>query len=340
MPRSPRIDFPGAFHHVYGRGIEKREIFRDDGDRKELRRRILLNLERSRAYCLAWAFLPNHFHLLFHSQNGVLSKFMHCLMSGYSLYFNRKHARVGHLFQNRFRSSLIRSEPYLLEAIRYIHLNPVRAGVVPTLADLSAYPWAGHREILSSNEPLWADFPFIRGFFGGKTVREGKENYVKFLEMGLGADPSVSFSDRFLSDEEVEQEDWAIAREGNDGEGDKNEFLRVASRVCRELGIPPGHVLRNRRDRLSANARRAILTECVTRKGIPLRTVSSWLGITNAGGAYLLRTLFRMAGRDLEPEALRNEKYFGSSLPAAGESANDHLDLPREGAVISEHEKF
>lgn len=319
MTRGPRIDFPGAFHHVYGRGIEKREIFRDDGDRKELRRRILLNLKRSKASCLAWAFLPNHFHLLFHSEGGVLSRFMHRLMSGYSIYFNRKHVRAGHLFQNRFRSSVIHSEPYLLEAIRYIHLNPVRAGIVPTLEDLSAYPWTSHREIFASTAPLWADFPFLRGFFGGNSLKETKGNYLRFLEMGLRADPPVSFSNDFGTDEDGVQTDYTIAPMENDGAGAHKEVLRVASHVCRGLGIPLEYLRRKRRDRISSNARRAILAKCVTEMGIPLPTVCSWLCITDSGGAYLLRTSFRMLGQD---------------------SAYDHLDLPPDGADIAVHEKF
>lgn len=340
MSRGPRIDFPGAFHHVYCRGIEKREIFGEDEDRKELRRRILLNLKRSKASCLAWAFLPNHFHILFHSEGGVLSRFMHCLMSGYSMYFNRKYGRVGHLFQNRFRSSLIHSEPYLLEALRYIHLNPVRAGVVHTLADLARYPWTGHREILASSGPLWAEFPFFCGYFGGETVKEAKDNYVKFLELGLQADPSVSFSDGFGTEEKRDQMDFTIAPMENEGEGAQKEFLRLASRVCREMGVPPAHLQRNPRDRISSNVRRTILMECVTGMGIPLRTVCSWLGITNAGGAYLLRTSFRLAGRGSVPEALGEGNYSEIAFSAGGGLTKDHLALPREGAVVSEHEKF
>ncbi len=137
MPRTPRIDYPGAFHHVYARGIEKRNIFVDEKDRSELRRRIGINLALLRGRCLAWAFMPNHFHLLFHSIDGNLPVFMRCVMSGYAMYFNRKHNRVGHLFQNRYKSSVVESDAYLVELIRYIHLNPVRSGLVPSVAQLA-----------------------------------------------------------------------------------------------------------------------------------------------------------------------------------------------------------
>lgn len=304
MPRGPRNDFPGAFHHVYGRGIEKREIFLDLADRNEFRRRILFNLKRSKASCLAWVFLPNHFHLLFHSEEGVLSKFMHRLMSGYSIYFNRKHARAGHLFQNRFRSSLIHSGTYLLEAIRYIHLNPVRAGLVLSLEELAEYPWSGHKEIIEAQGPLWTDFSFLRNFFGGNTSQETKGSYLKFLEVGLRAAPSVCFSDSFRTEEDRNAEDRAIVSARQDEGNVPREFFRVAFGVCRNLGVPPDHPWRIRRDRTSTNVRRAILRKCVVTMGMPLRDVCSWLGITHSGGAYLLRTSYRLVETGSSPDSL------------------------------------
>jgi len=298
MPRCPRIDFPGAIHHVYGRGIEKRDIFRDDDDRKEFRLRIKFNLKRAGASCLAWAFLPNHFHLLFHSREGILSTFMHRLMSGYSLYFNRKHKRAGHLFQNRFRSSLIRSERYLLEAIRYIHLNPVRAGLVRTLEELAEYPWSGHRDLLGSVDRLWPDMPFPEEFFGGTTLEDRKDNYLRFLEMGLKADPAVSFSDGSPESEDEADFRKHVEFSGRgEGDGKREEFLRIAARACRHLAIPPAHLWQNRRNRISTAARRLILKECCGNIGIPMRDVCAWLGITHAGGAYLLRTSNRHTTR-------------------------------------------
>lgn len=98
MPRGPRVDFPGAVHHVYARGIEKRPIYLDDVDRKSFLDRIGNNLPKWGMRCLAWSLMPNHFHLLLQSDKGCLPSFMHCLLTGYSIRFNERHQRVGHLF--------------------------------------------------------------------------------------------------------------------------------------------------------------------------------------------------------------------------------------------------
>ena len=107
MPRGPRIDFPGAVHHVYARGIEKRDIYLDDFDRDNFLGRVGVNLAKWDVRCSAWTLMPNHFHLLIQSDRGCLPSFMHCLLTGYSRYFNQRHNRVGHLFQNRYKSPIV-----------------------------------------------------------------------------------------------------------------------------------------------------------------------------------------------------------------------------------------
>lgn len=249
-----------------------------------------MNLERTQASCLAWAFLPNHIHLLFQSDDGVLSRFMHRLMSGYSMYFNRRHGRAGHLFQNRFQSSLVQSESYLREVIRYIHLNPLRAGIVRSLDDLEKYPWSMHGEVIRSRGATWGKFPFLLDMFG----RDGRElaikSYREWIEEGVRTDPSVSFSDGGKSEEEPIQgrsKDCPMPKEESES---YREFLRVSVASCRKQGIPIEHFRKGRRGRVFSNVRREVLKQCVVGKGMDRRQVCSWLGITDAGGAYLLRT--------------------------------------------------
>jgi REP element-mobilizing transposase RayT len=286
MARHPRIDFPGAFHHVYARGIEKRDIVADQEDRHELRRRILLNLKRFNAGCLAWAFLPNHFHILFQSESANLADFMRCLMSGYSIYFNRKYDRSGHLFQNRYKSSVIDTERYLLELIRYIHLNPVRSGIVQSLESLPSYPWSGHYEIIASGKLPWEKYPFIQEFFSSLYL-PSLEIYLAFLGEGLGI--------RYV---EPSSEDGAgRIKEGRAWNHNPSKwrmddshriFLDIVKKVSHQHSISEDRILDGRRDRISSRARREILRECVRGKGMVKRSVCEWLGITEAGGAYLL----------------------------------------------------
>ena len=105
-------------------------------------------LEETQTQCYAWALIPNHFHLLLRTSLTPLSKVMRRLMTGYALTFNKRHKRSGHLFQNRYKSIVCEEDPYLLELIRYIHLNPLRAGLVKDLKELDKYPWTGHSAIL------------------------------------------------------------------------------------------------------------------------------------------------------------------------------------------------
>jgi REP element-mobilizing transposase RayT len=134
------------------RGIERRDIFRDDKDRKSFLDRLAIILEETQTQCYAWALIPNHFHLLLRIGPIPLSKVMRRLMTGYAVTFNKRHKRSGHLFQNRYKSVICEEDPYLLELIRYIHLNPLRARLVQDLKELDNYPWTGHSAILSRHK--------------------------------------------------------------------------------------------------------------------------------------------------------------------------------------------
>jgi len=134
------------------RGIERREIFRDDKDRISFLKRLALILEETQTQCYAWTLIPNHFHLLLRTGTVPLSKIMRRLMTSHAVRFNKRHKRSGYLFQNRFKSVVCEQDPYLLELIRYIHLNPMRAGLVKALEELDHYPWSGHSVILGNQE--------------------------------------------------------------------------------------------------------------------------------------------------------------------------------------------
>jgi putative transposase len=152
MPRHARIDIPGLLQHVIVRGIEKRPIFLDDQDRENFLSRLRTLLTDSETICYAWVLLDNHFHLLLQSKQRPLAEVMRRLLTGYAVVFNLRHQRAGHLFQNRYKSIVCDKDSYHLELVRYIHLNPVRAGTVADLAALAAYRWSGHGELLGRSE--------------------------------------------------------------------------------------------------------------------------------------------------------------------------------------------
>jgi len=165
MPRKPRLDAPGLLQHVMARGIERREIFKDDKDRKSFLGRFADILEETQTQCYAWALIPNHFHILLRTGPTPLSKVMRRLMTGYAVTFNKRHKRSGHLFQNRYKSVICEEDPYLLELIRYIHLNPLRARLLQDFKELDKYPWTGHSAILGRRKnPLLPEPPSKESF--------------------------------------------------------------------------------------------------------------------------------------------------------------------------------
>ena len=136
MPRQARIDAPGALHHIMVRGIERKTIFRDNKDRESFVQRLGDVLMQSSTACYAWSLLPNHVHLLLRTGDHPIATVMRRLLTGNAVTFNRRHRRHGPLFQNRYKSILCQEDPYLLELVRYLHLNPLRAGLVDSYSQL------------------------------------------------------------------------------------------------------------------------------------------------------------------------------------------------------------
>jgi REP element-mobilizing transposase RayT len=137
------------------RGIEGAKIFLDDKDRENFLSRIGKLVGNTGTRILAWVLMDNHVHLLLFSGQPGISTFMRRLLTGYALWFNRRHRRSGHLFQNRYKSILCEEDPYLLELVRYIHLNPLRASVVKSLEELDHHRWSGHGVLLRKNPRDW-----------------------------------------------------------------------------------------------------------------------------------------------------------------------------------------
>ena len=184
MPRKARIDAPGALHHIIVRGIEKREIFEDDKDRDQFIKRLGDILTETETPIYAWALIPNHVHLLLKTGLTPVATIMSRLLTGYAGYFNRRHRRHGHLFQNRYKSILCQEEPYFRELVRYIHLNPIRAKLVKEIKALDKYPYSGHSAVLGSVKRDWQQVDYVLGFFG-KTKSAARRAYRHFVKKGV-----------------------------------------------------------------------------------------------------------------------------------------------------------
>jgi REP element-mobilizing transposase RayT len=163
MPRKARIDYPGGVHHLIVRGIERKRIFQDDRDRNAFLERLGFLLLESKTSCFAWALLPNHVHLLVRTGVIFLAGLMRRLLTGYAVTYNRRYHRHGVLFQNRYKSILCQEDPYLLELVRYIHLNPLRGKRVESIDALDQYPYSGHSAIMGFWKREWQDAGRSRG---------------------------------------------------------------------------------------------------------------------------------------------------------------------------------
>ena len=185
MPRRARLDAPGVFHHISIRGIERRNIFRDDRDRENLLQRIEMLLPETETACYAWALLSNHAHFLFRTGKVPLATLMRRLLTGYVISFNRRHKRHGHLLQNRYKSIVCQEDIYMRELVRYIHLNPLRAGMVGNFADLMNYPYCGHSALMDKLKRPWQEVDYVLHFFG-KTARRARSAYLSYVQEGIG----------------------------------------------------------------------------------------------------------------------------------------------------------
>lgn len=184
MPRSARLDIPNLLQHVIVRGIERRNIFLNDDDRHDFLQRLQSLLEKMDVECLAWSLMTNHFHLLLRPTRTPLAGFMRRLLTGYAVTFNRRHNRSGHLFQNRYKSLVCDEDSYLLELVRYIHLNLLRAGLVADLEALERFPWSGHAVLLGKALLGGQMVDEVLQHFG-KKITSARRNYRMFVADGV-----------------------------------------------------------------------------------------------------------------------------------------------------------
>ena len=184
MTRQARLDAPGTLHHVIVRGIEQRKIVDDFHDRKDFISRMGKIASETGTPVYAWALMTNHAHILLRSGSLGLPRYMLRFLFRYPASYNRRHRRHGHLFQNRYKSIVCEEDRYFRELVRYIHLNPLRAKLVESLAQLDRYLWCGHAVLMGKIKNDWQDRDYVLKWFGAKK-REAKRAYRQFVREGI-----------------------------------------------------------------------------------------------------------------------------------------------------------
>lgn len=271
MPRGPRIDGTGAAQHVIVRGIERRRIFRDDSDREDFVERLDRLVRELGFRCYAWAFLPNHAHLVLQTGPVPLSRLMARLLTGYARRFNERHERNGHLFQNRFRSRVLEGDSDLLGVVLYVHRNPLEAGLVPNADALEQFPWCGHGGVTGARLPYSFESPDETLALLSRDRREAIHQFRHRMS-GAAAEPTVAPPTGRLARPTTMQ----LTRDFGP------DIARLIAETCARCGIDQTELLRGRRSRAAVAARREIASRAVREAGLSGREIARALCVSDA----------------------------------------------------------
>jgi len=310
MPRKYRLVAPGALHHIISRRIARRWIFSDDKDRDNFVDRLGDILTETQKFCFGWALIPNHAHLVLKTGNTSLSTVMRRLLTGYAVSYNRRHRRHGQLFQNRYKSILCQEDTYLLELVRYIHLNALRAKIVKDLKELDNYPYSGHSALMGKVPRDFQDTEYVLNLFG-KKVSAACKGYRAYLAKGVEqgrrpdlvggglirsaggwsvvkamrrAQSRMKGDERILGDGEFAQSVLDAAKEQYEEryllQAQGHDLETVAHRVSALLGINPEQVWASGKHPLTVKARSLLCYWAVRELGFTATEVSRRLGVS------------------------------------------------------------
>lgn len=294
MARKPRIEYPGAFYHVITRGNRRGTIFKDDKDRERFLQMLLEYKERYGFILYAYTLMNNHIHLLIETGKVPLSRIIQGLLQSHTQWYNGKYRTVGHLFQGRYKAILCDKNNYLLNLIRYIHLNPVRAGLVKDPAD---YKWSSHRIYLGIEESDLVDCDFVLTQFA-KTRKRSIKLYEEFVMEWIGEGRKEEFyriiDQRFLGDEDFIKDVKNVAGEkalkGEITLRDKS-FADIAKKVEEIVGLG-GKMLRGRnRSQKLTEARSLFVRLCLLYTNHKRKDIARYLGRVPRIISYLERQI-------------------------------------------------
>ena len=281
MARRPRVFAAGLLYHVIVRGNQRRKTFRCAEDYQA----YLDRLEKYRVQCrvriYAYCLMPNHVHLLVETGATPLAKFMQGLQQSYTQYFNGSYRKVGHLFQGRYKAIICDRDTYLLALIRYIHLNPVRAGLSKRP---EGYAYSGHGSYLMSGTPKIIESGLILSLLGGK------KGYERFVLDGMSESHNEQYyaveDQRFLGEEGFGEE---LSRKvGEEERQVKKPIEAMVKEVAKRLGTT-GEDLKGKDQRWGVARKRAEAVALLVRHyGYRVTEVARCLGRDQANVSLML----------------------------------------------------
>ena len=261
MPRLPRLHVPGGLYHVVLRGNHRQPIFHEPSDRTLLEDLVAEGLERFGARVHAYCWMTNHVHLAVQVADTPLGPLMQRIASQYARRLQQRVPTTGHLFERRYRAVLVDADAHLLRLTRYIHLNPVRAGLV---TDPAAYPWSGHRAYLGLGRVPWLSTEFVLRILGAD-IPSARRAYQHLLSLGSDPDDSAQFNrgtagdGRVLAGDRFGETAVSRLRAGRDpaaADGDGADPLeQLIAETAAELGVSADAMGSAARTRALAHAR-------------------------------------------------------------------------------------
>jgi REP element-mobilizing transposase RayT len=278
------------------RGIEGRSIFLDDHDRIDFLERLDVLIPELEFHCFGWVLMPNHVHLAVQSGPIRISRLMARLNTGYARAFNLRHRRKGYLFQNRFRSRIIKSDVDLLGVIAYICRNPLEAGIVSSVAELSDWPWCGFSSLTGARSARLFESVCATLTMFGDAPDVARCNLTQFVAAGdienarsPATDPppasrDVSSANKRALDQPAEHSATATPlREAN-----RTQLPELIDSICQQLRIDPSDLHSRRRTNSLARARATIAYQAVVKHHIAGRQVAKALGVSPSAISHAL----------------------------------------------------
>jgi REP element-mobilizing transposase RayT len=289
MPRKPRLHVPGGFYHVILRGNHREPLFGADKDRAYLNALVGDVAARFGLRLLAYCWMTNHLHLAVRVGDVALDRPMQRLAMRYSRHIHRDFGQVGHLFERRYRAVLVDADSHLKSLVRYIHLNPVVAGMVP---DPMAYRWSSHRDYLGQRTVPWLDTDFLLGMFG-PTVGVARVRYARFMRSYVEEDLALFEKQESRDTRALEP---ALAKETaaaplGPGPGDRETLEQIAVRHCARLGISVTELVSPSRARRLSSARTGVALEALEVGAATVSEIGRFLGRSPSALAQQLTKL-------------------------------------------------
>ena len=278
MARKPRIHYPGACYHVILRGNARQDIFFEDGDRYRFFLLMQEGIERYGHRIHAFCLMTNHIHLVIQVADVPLPRIMQNLTFRYTRWANWSQGKSGHLFQGRYKAVLVDADAYLIQLVRYLHLNPVRAGIT---TDPSLYPWSSHRAYCGTEKIHWLCTDFVLASFDNH-ADIAMQRFVTFVTDALDEGHRPEFhglgccDSRLLGDDSFAER---VLSDNNEIQPFKTSIRELASAVCRYYCVEEGELQKK------------------THRASHLRAMLAWLALDTEG--CTLTEVADMTGRDI-----------------------------------------